>query len=343
MLPARVNQHVAIIRPEPDQLDPTFFRYVLVSPDMQARMYSLAGSGATPNALTKAMIEDFAVLAPKEITEQRAIAHILGTLDDKIELNQRMNETLEAMARALFKAWFVDFDPIRAKMEGRDIGLPPHISDLFPDRLVGSELGETPEGWEIGRLADIASSPRRGVSPADLGAETPYIGLEHMPRRSIALIEWEGKEKVTSNKSVFNKGEFLFGMLRPYFHKVGIAPVTGVCSTDIVVIAPKTAEWSSFVLACVSSTEFVTYTNQAATGTKMPRTNWKVMNDYRLCIPAASVALVFQNATQPMLESIVANIHQSRALATLRDTLLPKLVSGEVRLCDAERLTNVSQ
>ena len=238
-------------------------------------MYSLAGSGATPNALTKAMIEDFAVLAPKEITEQRAIAHILGTLDDKIELNQRMNETLEAMARALFKAWFVDFDPIRAKMEGRDIGLPPHISDLFPDRLVGSELGETPEGWEIGRLADIASSPRRGVSPADLGAETPYIGLEHMPRRSIALIEWEGKEKVTSNKSVFNKGEFLFGMLRPYFHKVGIAPVTGVCSTDIVVIAPKTAEWSSFVLAvcrtCIDRFRCTYSDFKRSTGTKMPR------------------------------------------------------------------------
>ncbi|MBD3805470.1 MAG: restriction endonuclease subunit S, partial [Thioclava sp.] len=83
------------------------------------------------------------------LPEQRAIAHILGTLDDKIELNRRMNETLEAMARALFKSWFVDFDPVRAKMEGRDPGLPKHIADLFPARLVDSELGEIPEGWEV--------------------------------------------------------------------------------------------------------------------------------------------------------------------------------------------------
>ena len=149
VLPARVNQHVTIIRPEPDQLDPTFFRYVLVSPDMQARMYSLAGSGATRNALTKAMIEDFAVLAPKEILEQRAIAHILGTLDDKIELNRRMNETLEAMARALFKDWFVDFGPTRAKSEGRDPYLAPEIWDLFPEEL---DVDGKPEGWEVSEI-----------------------------------------------------------------------------------------------------------------------------------------------------------------------------------------------
>ena len=99
------------------------------------------------------------------LEEQRAIAHILGTLDDKIELNRRMSETLEAMARALFKSWFVDFDPVRAKMEGRDPGLPKHIADLFPDRLVDSELGEIPEGWEAWRhhSADVAEHPRRGV------------------------------------------------------------------------------------------------------------------------------------------------------------------------------------
>ena len=171
--------------------------------------------------------------------EQRAIAHILGTLDDKIELNHRMNETLEAMARALFKSWFVDFDPIRAKMDGCDTGLPKPIADLFPDCLADSKCGEIPKGWKAGRLADIAIAPRRNVDPASLDDETLYIGLEHMPRRSIALTAWERAGKVTSNKSTFEKGEVLFGKLRPYFHKVGVAPINGVCSTDIVVIAPK--------------------------------------------------------------------------------------------------------
>ena len=202
------------------------------------------------------------------VSEQRAIAHILGTLDDKIELNRRMNETLEEMARALFKSWFVDFDPVRTKMEGRDTGLPPDVADLFPDRLVESELGEIPEGWEVGCLADIAVAPRRGVDPTSLHDETPYIGLEHMPRRSIALTQWEGAGKVTSSKSVFKKGEFLFGKLRPYFHKIGVAPVSGICSTDVIVVAPKASQWSAFVLASISSDEFIAYANQTSTGTK---------------------------------------------------------------------------
>ena len=246
-----------------------------------------------------------------------------------------MNETLEAMARALFKSWFVDFDPIRAKMKGRDTGLPNHITDLFPDRLVESEMGLIPEGWEVGCLADIAVAPRRGVDPISLYGETPYIGLEHMPRRSIALTEWGNVGTVASNKSVFEKGEVLFGKLRPYFHKVGIAPVNGVCSTEIVAIASKTTEWAAFVLACVSSVEFVSYTNQASTGTKMPRTNWTTMGDYRMCLPTAPVARSFQNTVQPVLERIVANIHESRTLAALCDALLPKLISGELRVKDA--------
>ena len=124
------------------------------------------------------------------ISDQRAIAHVLGTLDDKIELHQRINETLEAMARALYRSWFIEFDPVRAKIEDRDIGLPKHVTGLFPDRMVDSELGAIPDGWSVGCLGDIAISLRRGVDPKELDRGTPYIGLEHMPRRSIALSEW---------------------------------------------------------------------------------------------------------------------------------------------------------
>jgi type I restriction enzyme S subunit len=138
VLPARVNQHVAIIRPDPDKLAPRFLRYFLVSPGMQAKLLSWAGSGGTRNALTKSMIESLDLLAPTDTTEQRAIAHILGTLDDKIDLNRRMNKTLEAMVRALFKSWFVDFGPIRAKVEGCDPRVPKYLADLFADCLVDS-------------------------------------------------------------------------------------------------------------------------------------------------------------------------------------------------------------
>ncbi len=278
------------------------------------------------------------------LDEQRAIAHILGTLDDKIELNRRMNETLEAMARALFKSWFVDFEPVRAKMEGHWRpgeslpGLPAHLYDLFPDRLVESELGEAPEGWEVGTLGNIANAPRRGVHPEDMPIETPYIGLEHMPRRSIALVEWDNARKIKSSKSIFEKGDILFGKLRPYFHKVGIAPVQGICSTDIVVVVPKSAEWLAFTLACVSSIEFVNYTNQTATGTKMPRTSWKTMSRYPVCLPPTPVTQAFQNVAKAILEHIVTNIHEVRKLVAIRDVLLPKLISGELRINDRKHL-----
>jgi type I restriction enzyme S subunit len=148
VLPARVNQHVAIIRPNPQKIDAQFLRYFLVTPEMQAYMLAMASAGATRNALTKGMIENFRVPA-KRLDEQRAIASTFGALENKLELNRRMNETLEHMARAIFKDWFVDFGPTRAKMKGWEPYLEADLWSLFPERL--GEEGK-PEGWKYERL-----------------------------------------------------------------------------------------------------------------------------------------------------------------------------------------------
>ena len=327
-----VSQSQFYLRCDRFKAIPEYIVAFFKSPEGQHKLLANASQVGVPSIARPVTYLRTVEIPLPTLPEQHAIAHILGTLDDKIELNHRMNETLEAMARVLFKSWFIDFDPVRAKMEGRDTGLPDDIDKLFPDRMVDSELGEIPEGWKVGMLGNIARAPRRGVDPAGLHVEMPYIGLEHMPRRSIALLEWGSTGRVTSSKSVFEKGDILFGKLRPYFHKVGIAPVSGVCSTDIVVITPKVAEWSAFLLVCVSSVKFVTYTNQTSTGTKMPRTSWKTMSSYRLCLPAESVAQAFQKVAQPILERVLANIYEFRTLTALRDTLLPKLISGELRV-----------
>ena len=146
------------------------------------------------------------------------------------------------------------------------------IVDLFPDRLVDSELGEIPEGWEVKALGEVANQRRSGASPEHIDPDSPYIGLEHMPQRSIALSEWNNADGLVSGKFRFEEDDILFGKLRPYFHKVGVAPVDGVCSTDIVVVSPISAEWFGFVLEHTSSKEFVDYTDAASTGTRMPRT-----------------------------------------------------------------------
>jgi len=317
-----------------EALDHRFLKYVLLA---ERSAFLRFASGTTHQTIYFPEVKAFHVCLPP-LGEQRAIAHILGALDDKIELNRRMNETLEAMARALFKSWFVDFDPVRAKAQGRDPGLPKPIADLFPARLVDSELGEIPEGWEVGTLGDVAKHPRSSVQPDNIEPDVPYIALEHMPKRCIALSDWGVAEGLESNKFEFKKGDILFGKLRPYFHKVGVAPVDGICSTDIVVVAPKEPHWFAFVLGLVSSDEFVEYTNAGSTGTKMPRTSWTDMARYELVRPPKPIAASFTKMMRPSVERIVAGIHESRTLAALRDSLLPKLISGALRVEDAERV-----
>ncbi len=336
-LRACLGRRMGLLRPRNGAVDARFLLYAFLGRGFQETLRSRTIHGSTVDRIPLIDMASFPIDVPRAIAEQRAIAHILGTLDDKIELNRRMNATLEALARALFKSWFVDFDPVRAKMEGRDPGLPKDIADLFPDRLVDSELGEIPEEWTVGTLGDIAHSSGMGVEPSAVDPDTPYIGLEHMPRRSVALTDWGSVGSVSSNKSSFSKGDVLFGKLRPYFHKVGIAPLNGVCSTDIVVLTARMPELAAYVLACVSSPEFVSYANQTSTGTKMPRTSWRLMGRYDLCRPAEPLVRIFQRVVCPMLERIVTNIHESRALGTLRDALLPKLVSGELRAPLADR------
>ncbi len=311
------------------KVDKQFLSYLLRTPEYRHEVLASA-TGTTVKHTSPSRILAFKTSIPP-VLEQRTIAHILGTLDDKIELNRRMNETLEAMARALFKSWFVDFDPVRTKAEGRDPGVPQRFSDLFPDRLEDSELGEIPAGWKVGTLGDVAEHPRRGVQPNAIHPSTPYIALEHMPKRCIALSAWGIADGLESNKFGFKTGEILFGKLRPYFHKVGVAPVDGVCSTDIVVVAPRDETWFGYVLGHVSSDAFVEHTNAGSTGTKMPRTSWAEMARYPVVMPPEKAADAYSSRVRPVVNRIIALIRESRTLAAVRDVLLPKLISGELR------------
>ena len=313
----------------PSTCDARFIAYQLQGHEARSWLLQHA-TGTTMASLNQSTIERLPIVLPP-LADQRAIAYILGTLDDKIELNRRMNETLEAMARALFKSWFVDFDPVRAKMGGRHTGLPQEIAELFPDRLADSELGGIPEGWTVQELGDVAAQRRSGAKPGEINPDTPYIALQHMPKFSIALSEWATSDGLASSKFRFERGDILFGKLRPYFHKVGVAALDGVCSTDIVVVSPTSPDWFGFVLGHTSSPEFVDYTDAVSTGTRMPRTKWADMARFKIAIPNGELPKTFTGLVQPWVNRIVSAIHESRSLAAQRDVLLPKLVSGEVR------------
>lgn len=289
-------------------------------------------SGSAIPSTSRGDFYQLPVLVPP-LAEQRAIASVLGTLDDKIELNRQMNRTLEELAAVVFRSWFVDFDPVRAKAAGRaPVGMDAETAALFPDRLVESEIGEIPEGWTAGTLADIATNPREVVDPSNIAPNTPYFGLEHLPRRSIALTEWGTAGDASSAKSVFSTEDILFGRLRPYFHKVGVAPVDGVCSTDILVIRPKRQDLIGLVLGYASSADVIRYSETGSEGTRMPRVSWKYLGQYPIPIPPTGLSARFTSLTEPMIERIRANIFESTTLAQLRDALLPRLLSGELRV-----------
>jgi type I restriction enzyme, S subunit len=238
------------------------------------------------------------VLLPA-LPEQKAIASVLSSLDDKIDLLHRQNKTLEALAETLFRQWFVE---------------------------------EAQEDWEVGNLGYFAVNPKDGVRPSEIDSETRYIGLEHIDRRSIALIQLGSVSDVTSNKFQFFEDDILFGKLRPYFHKVCFAPYSGVCSTDILVIRPKKPNHFAYCLFAFYQSDVVEYANLGSGGTRMPRTNWETLSQYPVFVPDDMRLCEFNNLVIPAINKIKQNIIQIHTLEKLRDTLLPKLMSGEVRV-----------
>lgn len=261
--------------------------------------------------------QHFRLPVPPE-ADQRRIAEILGAFDDKIELNRKMNRTLEAMAQALFKSWFVDFDG--------------------HDDLVDSELGPIPRGWRVGALREIASLRKDMVDPAEVPHDAPYWGLADMPRGSIALDRWGTAADAASRKATCLAGDVLFGKLRPYFKKVGVTPCDGICSSDILVIKAKKSLWTGFLLGVLTFDSFIDLVSAAATGTRMPRANWKTISSLPIVLPATPPAESFDRFVKVVIEKIHANIWQNRTLAEIRDALLPKLISGEIRVPEAERM-----
>lgn len=181
-------------------------------------------------------------------------------------------------------------------------------------------------------LGDIAEDMRRNVPKGELEEPKPYVGLEHIPRRSLALDAWETATELGSNKLEFKKGEVLFGKIRPYFHKVSVAPFDGLCSADTIVIRARRPEHYAVVVACVSSDAFVAEASATANGAKMPRANWDVLEKFPVVIPKGKVAEKFSALFADTIAQQQALIFQIQNLRRTRDLLLPRLLSGQVNL-----------
>ena len=338
-------------------IDKNFLNYLLRSNDYRHEVLASA-TGTTVKHTSPERIKRYTFRTPP-LPEQRAIAHILGTLDDKIELNRRMSETLEAMARAVFKSWFVDFDPVRAKCRGEPVcspqfgqvphsgqahrpaptKWPQHILDLFPDRFVDSELGEIPEGWEVGTLGDVLSQRVKRCVASSETAARPYVPIDCISPRSLFLTDSKAGEEAKSSLTKFYKGDLLFGAMRAYFHKVCIAPFDGTTRTTAFVLYPKKGADFAFATLLLHRPETINSAASHSTGSTIPYAVWAdSMEDMPAVIPPSDLRSAFNDATRLMLDRISQPFFESRTLAALRDTLLPKLISGELRVRDAAHI-----
>ena len=268
------------------------------------------------------------------IAQQKAIAHILGTLDDKIELNQKMNHTLEEIAKAIFKSWFVDFDPVRAKAEGRPTGLPPQISDLFPNELVDSEIGEIPKGWEVGALSDVANIIMGQSPPGDTynddGAGLPfYQGSTDFGFRFPSL-----RKYCSEPKRLADADDVLMSVRAPVGDlnraKDDCCIGRGLAS----IRTNKTFQSWIFYRCKFLSRQLETFNSE---GTVFGAINGKDLKGLPTIIAPDQLLKSFNDIATPIDDGVKTRTQEIEVLTELRDTLLPKLISGELRIPDAEK------
>lgn len=274
-----------------------------------------------------------------DLSIQESIGEFYLYLSKKIENQKSTNIILEAIAQAIFKSWFVDFDPVKAKAEGREPdGMDAATAALFPSTFEDSELGPIPQGWTVQGLDAVAVNVRVPAGKDLFTCDTKYVGLEHISKRSLALSNWSTADTVESGKSCFQPMDILFGKLRPYFHKVCVAPFHGVCSTDILVLRPTSEEYYGLALMYAFSDNLIAYATRLSNGAKMPRSSWSDLAGYRIVMPDRPSTQHFTSLIKTMIAKVLLNIEEMKSLAALRDTLLPKLMSGQLRVPEAEAI-----
>lgn len=293
----------------------------------------------------KGALADFKFHLPP-ISEQRAIAHILGTLDDKIELNHQQNDTLEAMARALFKAWFVDFEPVRAKHEGgwqrgQSLpGLPADLYDLFPERLIESEQGEIPEGWEVTLLSEFSSLNPESWTKRTRPGEIRYVDLSNTKWGCVeSVTNYVADDAPSRAQRVLRPLDTIVGTVRPGNGSYALISDEGLTgSTGFAVLRPLRREYSEFVYLAATALENIERLSNLADGGAYPAVRPEIVSATQ--VPRAGQELIneFSQQVGPMIASMADNERTSRLLIQLRDTLLPKLISGELRIPDVERI-----
>ena len=329
-------------RPDPEKVSPLFLFYYFRSDTGRAEIMRYSSQVGTPGiGQPLSSLRQFRVPIPPR-AEQEHIADILSVLDEKIEMNRRMNTTLEALALALFRSWFVDFDPVRAKMEGRDTGLPKEIADLFPDRLVNSEVGEIPEGWPLKPLPELMDlNPLRPLRKGDVA---PYLDMANMP--TLGHAPDSVVRRPFGSGMRFANGDTLVARITPCLENGKTAYVDflrddeiGWGSTEYIVMKPRRPLPSEFAYLLARTVRFRELAIQNMSGTSgRQRVSASALSGFSMPSPPDALGVEFGRAAELLLGRARAAVDERCVLASCRDALLPKLISGEMRVGDAEKL-----
>lgn len=329
-----VARAVAVIPPAKN-VSAKWLHICLSSAEAQHKMRSRATT-TVQATLNLRDVAELPIYIPARKT-QDYIEKAVSAIDEKMELNRRMNTTLEAMARALFKSWFVDFIPVRAKMEGRaPDGLSADIAALFPDTLVSSPLGEIPKGWEVKTLAEIVELNPSERIPKDSVA--PYLDMAALP--TAGFFPEEPRPRKVSSGSRFKNGDTLLARITPCLENGKTAYVTeleeqqiGWGSTEFIVMRPKAPCPPEYGYLLARDENFRTFAIQSMTGSSgRQRVPVEALGRYEIVTPSAPLMEKFAIFVQPMFEKSIAAMRENQTLSQLRDTLLPKLISGQLRV-----------
>lgn len=293
-----------------ERLDSRYLFYWVKSAEGQGVLNNTT-IGSSQKALTIAALKDLKILCPP-IGIQNRIVEILTSYDDLIENNQKQIKLLEEAAQRLYKEWFVD------------LRFPGHENTKITDGV--------PEGWSLSTVGKICKLKKETVVLTKIPANTPYIGLEHMPRSDFCLSSWGNAEDATSNKFLYAVDDIVFAKIRPYFHKVGFTLNNGIASTDSFVIKATEGLWGLLLMTVFDKT-FVEYTCQTCReGAKMPRADWSQMEKYSVLIPDENIRKQFEDYIWKVTRQIRTLALQNRMLSEARDRLLPKLINGEIEV-----------
>jgi type I restriction enzyme S subunit len=338
-----LGRRMALIRPDRAKIDSRFLLYYYLSPEFQELIRSRTVPGSTVDRILLEEFPKFPIRVP-DLATQREVASLLSALDDKIELNRRMNQTLESMARVIFRSWFVDFDPVVAKAEGRQpFGMSADVAALFPGRFQEAELGPLPNSWQVGTVKDCCirvengGTPRRDRPEFWLPAEVPWLTSAEVRQgivtRTLNRISNEGLR--SSSAKLWPRGTTVVALYGATAGQVCWLAAQMCANQACCGLIPRDG-WTCYVyLHILSSVDALA---DQSRGSAQQNLSQEIVARFPTTLPSSSVVEQFEKMISPTIGKQQLNLEESRTLASLRDALLPKLMSGELRVRDAEKL-----